>query len=50
MVAGTFVAKGVADQTEATSLANASAASVSMLFIVVAIIMGLILKKSQNYE
>ena len=45
MVAGTFVAKGVADQTEATSLANASAASVSMLFIVVAIIMGLILKK-----
>ena len=45
MVAGTFVAKGVTDQTEATSLANASAASVSMLFIVVAIIMGLILKK-----
>ncbi|CVI69829.1 Carbon starvation protein A [Clostridiales bacterium CHKCI001] len=48
MVAGTFVAKGVADQTEATSLANASAASVSMLFIVVAIIMGLILKKVGN--
>lgn len=45
MVAGTFVAKGVADQTESTALANASAASVSMLFIVVAIIMGLILKK-----
>lgn len=45
MVAGTFVAKGVATMTEATANADASAASISMLFIVVAIIFGLIQKK-----
>ena len=43
MVAGTFVAKGVADM--AADNANAAAASISMLFIVVAVIFGLIQKK-----
>lgn len=41
MVAGTFVAKGVEGMTEKTANADASAASISMLFIVVAIIFGL---------
>jgi carbon starvation protein len=42
MVAGTFVAKGVEGMTEKTANADASAASISMLFIVVAIIFGLV--------
>ena len=45
MVAGTFVAKGVADMAAETAYANAAAASISMLFIVVAVIFGLIQKK-----
>lgn len=45
MVAGTFVGKGVEGMTEATGYANSAAASISMLFIVVAIIFGLIQKK-----
>ena len=45
MVAGTFVAKGVADMAADTAYANAAAASISMLFIVVAVIFGLIQKK-----
>ena len=42
MVAGTFVGKGVEGMTKATGYANSAAASISMLFIVVAIIFGLI--------
>ena len=45
MVGGTFVGKGVEGMTKATSYANSGAASISMLFIVVAIIFGLIQKK-----
>lgn len=45
MVAGTFVGKGVEGMTKATSYANSAAASISMLFIVVAITFGLIQKK-----
>ena len=45
MVAGTFVGKGVEGATKATNYANSAAASISMLFIVVAIIFGLIQKK-----
>ena len=45
LVAGTFVGKGVEGMTKATSYANSAAASISMLFIVVAIIFGLIQKK-----
>ncbi len=44
MVAGTFVAKGVEGMTEKTANADASAASISMLFIVVAIIFGRVQK------
>lgn len=44
MVAGTFVAKGVEGMTQKTANADASAASISMLFIVVAIIFGLVQK------
>ena len=44
MVAGTFVAKGVEGMTEKTAIADASAASIYMLFIVVAIIFGLVQK------
>ena len=44
MVAGTFVAKGVAGMTAETSYADGAAASISMLFIVVAIVFGLIQK------
>lgn len=44
MVAGTFVAKGVEGMTEKTANADASAASISMLFIVVAIIFGFVQK------
>ena len=46
MVAGTFVGKGVEGATKATNYANSAAASISMLFIVVAIIFGLIQKKA----
>lgn len=45
MVAGTFVGKGVEGMTKATGYANSAAASISMLFIIVAIIFGLIQKK-----
>lgn len=45
MVAGTFVGKCVEGMTKATGYANSAAASISMLFIVVAIIFGLIQKK-----
>lgn len=45
MVAGTFVGKGVEGMTKAIGYANSAAASISMLFIVVAIIFGLIQKK-----
>ena len=45
MVAGTFVGKGVEGMTKETSYANGAAASISMLFIVVAIVFGLIQKK-----
>ena len=45
MVAGTFVGKGVEGAAKATNYANSAAASISMLFIVVAIIFGLIQKK-----
>lgn len=44
MVAGTFVGKGVADMSETTAYADSAAASISMLFIVVAIIFGVIQK------
>ena len=44
MVAGTFVGKGVEGMTAETSYANAAAASISMLFIIAAIIFGLIQK------
>ena len=44
MVAGTFVAKGVEGMTEKTANADASAASISMLFIVVAVLFGLYIK------
>ncbi len=44
MVAGTFVGKGVEGMTAEISYANAAAASISMLFIVAAIIFGLIQK------
>lgn len=43
MVAGTFVGVGV--ESEATAYANSAAASISMLFIVVAVIFGLIQKR-----
>ena len=45
MVAGTFVGKGVEGAAKATNYANSAAASISMLFIIVAIIFGLIQKK-----
>ena len=45
MVAGTFVGKGVEGAAKATNYANSAAASISMLFIVVAIIFGIIQKK-----
>lgn len=44
MVAGTFVGKGVDGMTTETSYANSAAASISMLFIVVAVVFGLIQK------
>ena len=48
MVAGTFVGKGVEGMAAETSYANAAAASISMLFIVVAVIFGLIQKHVKN--
>ena len=42
MVAGTFVGTGVEGMTDATSYANSAAASISMLFIVVAVIFGVL--------
>ena len=48
MVAGTFVGKGVVDMAKETSYANASAASISMLFIVAAIVFGVIQKHVKN--
>ena len=48
MVAGTYVGKGVADMAKETSYANASAASISMLFIVAAIVFGVIQKHVKN--
>lgn len=48
MVGGTFMAKGVEGMTKETSYANASAASISMLFIVAAVIFGLIQKHVKN--
>ena len=48
MVAETFVGKGVADMAKETSYANASAASISMLFIVAAIVFGVIQKHVKN--
>ena len=48
MVAGTFVGKGVADMAKETSYANASAASISMLFIVAAIVFGVLQKHVKN--
>lgn len=44
MVAGTFVGKGMDGMTAETSYANSAAASISMLFIVVAVVFGLIQK------
>ena len=44
MVAGTFVGIGVEGMPDATSYANSAAASISMLFIVVAVIFGVIQK------
>ena len=46
MVAGTFASVGVADITETVAYDNASAASISMLFIVAAVIFGIIQKKT----
>ena len=48
MVAGTFGGKGVVDMAKETSYANASAASISMLFIVAAIVFGVIQKHVKN--
>ena len=45
MVAGTFVGKGAADLTKASAYAHSSAASISMLFILVAVLFGLLQKK-----
>lgn len=50
MVAGTFVGKGVEGMTKDTSYANSAAASISMLFIVVAVVFGLIQKKVHNMK
>lgn len=45
MVAGTFVGTGVEGMTADTAYADSAAASISMLFIVVAVIFGLIQRK-----
>ena len=52
MVARTFVGTGVEGMPDATSYANSAAASISMLFIVVAVIFGVIQKHlgSRMYE
>ena len=44
MVAGTFVGKGVDGMTAETSYANSAAASISLLFILVAVVLVLVLK------
>ncbi len=44
MVAGTFMGAGVEEMTAETAYANSAAASISMLFIVVAVIFGIIQK------
>ena len=44
MVAGTFMGSGVEGMTAETAYANSAAASISMLFIVVAVIFGIIQK------
>ena len=48
MVAGTFVGVGAEVADEATAYANSAAASISMLFILVAILFGLIQKHVKN--
>ena len=45
MVAGTFVGKGAKDLTQVSAYAHSSAASISMLFILVAVLFGLLQKK-----
>ena len=45
MVAGTFVGKGAEELTKASAYAHSSAASISMLFILVAVLFGLLQKK-----
>ena len=45
MVAGTFVGKGAEGLTKASAYAHSSAASISMLFILVAVLFGLLQKK-----
>ena len=50
MVAGTFMGKGVEGMTAETSYANAAAACISMLFIVVAVIFGVIQKHVKMNE
>ena len=50
MVAGTFVGVGAEAADEATAYANSAAASISMLFILVAIIFGLIQKHVKNMQ
>ena len=45
MVAGTFVGKGAKDLPQASAYAHSSAASISMLFILVAVLFGLLQKK-----
>ncbi len=50
MVAGTFVGVGPEVADEATAYANSAAASISMLFILVAVIFGLIQKRVKNMK
>lgn len=50
MVAGTFMGKGVEGMTAETSYANSAAACISMLFIVVAVIFGVIQKHVKMNE
>ena len=50
MVAGTFMGKGVDGMTAEVSYANSAAASISMLFIVVAVIFGVIQKHVKMNE
>lgn len=50
MVAGTFMSRGVEGMTEETSYANAAAACISMLFIGVAVVFGIIQKHVKMNE